>query len=191
VGRVVGGVDGRVGRVEFVEVLADRGPRPAAVERAVERLYPLRPLRLQLLGNRRDADAVLSQHLGRDTLRQFLRGVRSVEEAQVGVGVHVDEPRSEIRTAEVDHAVSSRRFVVDASDPAVVDQYVRSERVPAGPVENAGVPELQRRRASRGHISSLVDRRFRSFGRADRVAGSCAAARAVTARNVEGSSAGG
>jgi hypothetical protein len=151
--REVRGVDGDPVAVEAVEVLADATPTPVEPGWIV---VPARELAAELLqhlvGDGRVAQAVLAEHLERHAL-VHLRLVRRVrEELEVGVRVHVDEPRADEQAVGFDRP--RRRLPAQAThrgDAAACDADVRCvpgvagtvDYVPAADQEIEHVPAAQ------------------------------------------------
>ncbi len=99
-------------RVERIEVLGHRRPRPrlraAALERPQVRLAPGAALR----PNRCGSEPVGVDHLGREALGELRRQERVVERDQRRVRVHVDEARAEHQPTSVDDLARLRHAVI-------------------------------------------------------------------------------
>ena len=136
--------EGGSGRVERVEILRHRRPRPVLRPRALERPEVRLPLGPPGRVDRRGREPVGVDHLGREPLRELGREEGIVEAAERRVRVQVDEPRAQHQPSRVQDLACrrgpirvARRHELDRA-PAHADvahERRRVARVDGGAVE--------------------------------------------------------
>ncbi len=140
--------DRRPRRVEGVEVLRERRPRPLVRPRPFQRAQVVAPLRPAARRDGRRRESVRADHLRGHALREHLGQERVVVRPQRRVRVHVDEAGAEPEAGRVDHVAgqpgSHRR------DPPVRDAHVDLRRLALAGIDRGTADhEHQRAPASR------------------------------------------
>ena len=136
-------------RVERVEVLGERRPRPLGRALALERAQVRAP-RLAAVGrDRRGREPVGADHLGREALQQLRREQRVVQRRERRVRVQVDEAGAEHR------AGARRRPPPPSTAPRSPTAAIARPRPPTSATSGGPSPrEDRRRRGRRGQTTA-------------------------------------
>ncbi len=138
-----------VGRVDGVEVVAERLPTPrdAFVQRGpgdvLDGLHEGDELALRARPHRREPDAAVAHHDRRDAVPRRRRDLLVPADLAVEVGVDVDEARRHQRAVGVDGAAGGALDVTDGRDHAVTDRDVGRPAGRTGPVDHVPVADVQ------------------------------------------------
>ena len=134
------------------EIVRDRGPVPTDVGIAVENLQVVLHLAQPAAPQRRPAETVRRHQLGRDAVEDSGELVHSAKPRQLGVDVHVDEPRGDDLAFRVDDPPGRGALdAVDGGHLSVHDADVQAGLGRAGAVDHiaAGDEDVEL-----GHVRS-------------------------------------
>ena len=121
------------------QVFAKTAPGPGQVWIAQQPGH-MPPVRLNMpVCQRRQAQAILSQQFGRDSLANFRGSLRFDHLQQIGMTVHIDETRRQRQAPGVDHTgkiAGFRRDPAYFANQTIVDCHIGDKRFFAGSVDN-------------------------------------------------------